>query len=104
MISSLMRLLGNDSVSRLIQPVEKKIRPFGRLKDRKKGWEKKVSRAVGNDEAESGQQGRQTDGLWEMTLPGVVFVLAATDHMWISSQGIGVGDPVMEKKVRSWTQ
>lgn len=51
------------------------------------------------DEAEPGQQERETDGLWEMTLTCVVFVLAATDHMWISSQEIGVGDPKMQKKV-----
>lgn len=50
MISSLMRLLGNDSVSRLIQPVENKIRPFGRLKDRKKAEKRKYQGQSGTME------------------------------------------------------
>lgn len=60
------------------------------------GWRK--------DEAESSQQENETDGLWEMTLPPCCFVLAATDHMRISSQEIGVGDPMMKKKVWSRTE
>lgn len=77
MISSLMRLLGNDSVSRLIQPVEKKIRPFGRLKDRKKGWEKKVSRAVGNNG-----------------------VLARKVNSWLLERRLGEGNPNLHWKPR----
>lgn len=59
----------------------------------KRGWG--IEKMRGDQASERGRQ--MGCGRW--ACPRVIFVLAATDRMWISRKEIGVGDPVMKKSL-----